>query len=140
MHLGPPRSACRSGILQRIVTTILQNPGCSFSEAEANSGRRIDVVASEVAVRQSAVVWREHNNLFYIPVTEAQGSIQLRISFRQPRADQLQFALALCIRFGKTHFESFERIENNSRHDQPSILFVVGGNDIPGGVIGCLSR
>jgi hypothetical protein len=84
--------------------TILQNPACSFSEAEANSRRRIDVVASEVAVRQSAVVLREHDNLFYIPVPQGHGQHPLRILFREPLADQLKFALALCICFLENSF------------------------------------
>ena len=43
-------------------------------------------------------------------------------------------------RFRISHFESFERIEDDLGHDQPGVLLVVGGNDIPGRVIGCLSR
>ena len=38
-------------------------------------------------------------------------------------------------RFRISHFESFERIKDNLRYDQPSILFVVGRNDIPGRVL-----
>ena len=52
------------------------------------------------------------------------------------RAHQLQFLSALCVRFGVSHFESVERVKDNLGYDQTSILFVVGGNDIPGCVPG----
>src|ERR1700691_6687145 len=42
----------------------------------------------------------------------------------------------LCARFWVSHFKSFERIKDNSGYDEPSILLVVGGNDIPRRVSG----
>ena len=55
----------------------------------------------------------------------------LKISLRELLADRPQFATALCAQFRVRHFELFERIEDNSGYDQASILFVVGGNNIP---------
>jgi hypothetical protein len=55
-----------------------------------------------------------------------------KISLRQPLADRLQFLPTLCACFGVGHSESFERIEDNLGHDQASVLFVIGRNDIPG--------
>ena len=43
---------------------------------------------------------------------------------------------ALRARLGVSHFEFIERIEDNLGHDQPGILFVVGGDDVPGRVMG----
>src|SRR5665647_1751363 len=57
-------------------------------------------------------------------------------SFRQQLADRLQFMPALCARLGVSHFESFERIEHNLRHNQPNVFLVVGRNDIPGCIPG----
>lgn len=37
----------------------------------------------------------------------------LKISLREPLTDRLQFLPALCVRFGVSHFETFERIEDN---------------------------
>ena len=96
----PPKKCLQKRDLAKNRHDDLAKSRLQFSEAEANSGRRIDVVASEVAVRQSAVVWREHNNLFYIPVTEAQGSIQL----------------------SEFHFASRVRINCNSRWRFASVL------------------
>ena len=53
------------------------------------------------------------------------------ISLRELLADRLQFAAALCARFRVGHFEFFERIEDNSGHYQPSIVLIIGGDDIP---------
>src|SRR5450759_5057482 len=58
-------------------------------------------------------------------------SLRLEFSFRQLLADRLQFLPALCARFGVSHLEYFERIEDNLRYNQSRVLFVVGGNDIP---------
>ena len=41
--------------------------------------------------------------------------------------------------FWVTHFESFDRIEDNLGHNQPSILLVVGGHHIPRGIC-CVCR
>jgi len=40
--------------------------------------------------------------------------------------------VAFFARFGIGHVEAFKRIEDNLGDDQPGVLFVVGGNDIPG--------
>jgi hypothetical protein len=40
---------------------------------------------------------------------------------------------------GESHFEAFERIEDDLGCDQPSVLFVICRNDIPGGLT-CASR
>ena len=61
-------------------------------------------------------------------------------SFREPLADRQQFPPALCARFRIGHFESFERIEDNPGNNQPGILLVVGGDDIPGRVARCWSH
>src|SRR5579863_7522703 len=47
--------------------------------------------------------------------------------------------MALCARLGVSHFELPERIEDDLRYDQTGVLFVIGGNDIPGRVVctGC---
>src|ERR1039458_5861534 len=71
--------------------------------------------------------WLAVHNAIPMP---ANGGVR-KNSFRQPLADQLQFLSALCVRFGVSHFESLECVENNLRDDQPSIFLVVGGNDIP---------
>jgi hypothetical protein len=42
-------------------------------------------------------------------------------------------------RFGIRHVESFEHIEDDLGYDQPGILLVVGGNDVPGH-IACACR
>src|ERR1700685_911867 len=44
--------------------------------------------------------------------------------------------MAVCARFRVSHFEFFERIEDNPGYYKPSVLLVVGGNDIPGFVSG----
>jgi hypothetical protein len=38
----------------------------------------------------------------------------------------------LSTHFGIRHFQSVEGVENDLRNDQPGVLLVVGGNDIPG--------
>ena len=53
------------------------------------------------------------------------------ISIRELLADFKQFLAALVARFRIGHFKTFKRIENDTRNDQPSVLFVIGGNDIP---------
>ena len=63
-------------------------------------------------------------------------TIKFKVSLREPLAHHLQFLPALCVCFGVSHFESVERIKDNLGYDQPSVLFVVGGNDIPGCVPG----
>jgi hypothetical protein len=74
--------------------------------------------------------------LVYIALSliTALSALAPKFSLREPLADRKQFAPAYCARFWKGHFESFECIENNSGYDQPSILLVVGGNDMPGRV------
>src|ERR1019366_1663546 len=52
-------------------------------------------------------------------------------SFRELLPDFKQFLATLVARFRIGHFKTFKRIENNTRNDQPSVLFVIGGNDIP---------
>jgi hypothetical protein len=37
----------------------------------------------------------------------------------------------LVARFRIGHFKTFKRIENDTGNDRPSVLFVIGGNDIP---------
>src|SRR5665213_296743 len=59
-----------------------------------------------------------------------------KISLCEPLADRQQFATVFCARFRVRHFELFERIEDNSGYYQPSILLIVGGDDIPGRVMG----
>ena len=54
-------------------------------------------------------------------------------------ADRLQFLVAFRGRLGICHVESFERIEDDLGYDQPGVLLVVGGNDIPGH-IACTCR
>src|SRR5664280_690838 len=71
--------------------------------------------------------WLAVHNAIPMP---ANGGVR-KNSFRQPLADQLQFLSALCVRFGVSHFESLECVENNLRDDQPGVFLVVGGNDIP---------
>jgi hypothetical protein len=58
----------------------------------------------------------------------------LKISLREPLADRQQILPALRARFWVSHFKSFKRIEDNPGYDEPGILPVVGGNDIPGSV------
>ena len=64
------------------------------------------------------------------------GASAFGSQLRQLLTDREQFATAICARFGKGHFESFECVEDNLGYDQSSILLVVGGNDIPGRVPG----
>src|ERR1035437_5362693 len=52
--------------------------------------------------------------------------------FHQLFANQLQFPLMFRARLWVGQFERLECVENDLRNDQPRILFVVGGNDIPG--------
>src|ERR1039458_1718886 len=76
--------------------------------------------------------WLAVHNAIPMP---ANGGVR-KNSFRQPLADQLQFLSALCVRFGVSHFESLECVENNLRDDQPGVFLVVGGNDIPWRILG----
>jgi hypothetical protein len=50
-----------------------------------------------------------------------------------------QFLMALRCGFRITHVKPFEGIDENLRHNQPSVLLIVGGNDVPGriGCAGC---
>src|SRR5450759_1020607 len=52
--------------------------------------------------------------------------------FHQLFANQLQFPLVFRAGLWIGQFERLERVENDLGNDQPRILFVVGGNDIPG--------
>src|ERR1700683_3225458 len=51
---------------------------------------------------------------------------------RQQLADGFQLCPALRGGFGICHLEAGELIKNNLRNDQAGILFVVGGNHVPG--------
>ena len=51
-------------------------------------------------------------------------------------ADRLQFQAALLRGLGIRHLESLERIEDNSGNNQPGVLFIISGNNIPGRVMG----
>src|SRR5471030_632731 len=56
-------------------------------------------------------------------------------------ADRLQFLSVLGARFWVGHLEFFEGIEKDLGHDQPRVLLVVGGNDIPRRVVsGCCAE
>src|SRR6478672_784550 len=63
-------------------------------------------------------------------------SARAQISLCELLADRQQFLPTFCARFWKSHFESFECVEDNSGYDEPSVLFVVGGDHIPGCVSG----
>jgi hypothetical protein len=58
-------------------------------------------------------------------------TVEFKVSLREPPAHHLQFLPALCVRFGVSHLERFERIKDNLGYNQPSVLFVVGRNNIP---------
>ena len=59
---------------------------------------------------------------------------QVQFLFLELLADRLQFLVALRGRLRVGHLESFEGIEDDLGYDQPGVLLVVGGNDIPGRV------
>ncbi len=62
--------------------------------------------------------------------SETGPTIKFAISRREPFAHQLQFLPAFRVRFGVSHFQCLERIKDNLGYNQPSVLFVVGGNDM----------
>jgi len=51
-------------------------------------------------------------------------------------ADRFQFSLAFCGHYRVGHLEITERIQDNLGNNQPGILFVVGGDDVPRRVMG----
>lgn len=55
---------------------------------------------------------------------------------REQFADRFQFLPALRGSLGIDHVHSLERIKENVGHDQPGILLIIGGHDVPGGVMG----
>jgi hypothetical protein len=54
----------------------------------------------------------------------------------QPFADRFQFPSAMCGCLRICHLKVIERIKNNLRDDQPGILLVIGGNDVPMRMVG----
>ena len=55
---------------------------------------------------------------------------------RKQFADRFQFPPTFRGCFGVRHLKLTERIDDNVRDNQPSILLIVGGNDIPGCMLG----
>jgi hypothetical protein len=51
-------------------------------------------------------------------------------------ADGIQFLPARCRGLGIFHLKLAQRVEHDLRYDQPRIFFVIGGNDMPGRVMG----
>jgi hypothetical protein len=58
--------------------------------------------------------------------------IWLHLSICELPADFQQFLMALVGGLWIAHLKTFECVKDDLRYDQPSVLFVVGGNDIPG--------
>ena len=66
------------------------------------------------------------------------GCLQVGVLLSELFADGLQFLAPRLVRFRIIHPELFQRIEDDLRNDQPGVLFVIGGDDIPG--CGCGAR
>ena len=60
----------------------------------------------------------------------------LRQSLREMLADGFQFSPTFWRGLGIGHLQIIERIDNNSGNDQPGVLFIIGGNDVPGCMMG----
>src|ERR1039458_10227796 len=54
----------------------------------------------------------------------------------EPFADGFQFPPTFRGGLGICHFKRIERIENNLGNNQPGIFLIIGGNDVPGRVLG----
>src|ERR1035437_2624383 len=54
----------------------------------------------------------------------------------EPFADGLQFPPTFRGGLGVCHFKRIERIQNDLGNDQPGIFLIIGGNDVPGRVMG----
>src|SRR5580658_3552617 len=67
---------------------------------------------------------------------ESQPPVKPRSSAHEPLADRLQFPSVLPARPGILHFQPCDRIQSDLRDDQPRILLIVCGHDIPRGVPG----
>jgi len=82
-----------------------------------------------------AIFYNEHSQLYYLPTLLAAESAvdwlsstsKRDFSFRELLPDFKQFLATLVARFWIGHFKTFKRIENNTRNDQPSVLFVIAG-------------
>src|ERR1035438_5193555 len=57
-------------------------------------------------------------------------------SLREQLADRFQFPPPFCGGLGICHLKFIERIQDNLGNNQPGILLIVGGNDVPGRVMG----
>src|SRR5262249_33621989 len=57
-------------------------------------------------------------------------------SFHKPTTDFLQFLQTLCRRLRIGHIEPCERVKDDLRDDEPSVLLVVGGHDVPRSFLG----
>ena len=58
------------------------------------------------------------------------------VLFSESFADGFQFPPAFRGGFGIGHLKSVKRIQDNLGNDQPGILLIIGGNDVPGRVMG----
>src|SRR5579872_5094064 len=86
------------------------------TKAEPSDWQQLEVVQAFASVSLCLRPWIEH-------------------SPHELLADFKQFLATRATRLRITHLKCFERIEDNFGYNQPSILFVVGRNDIPGRVL-----
>src|ERR1022692_2675026 len=56
--------------------------------------------------------------------------------FRELLADRLQFQPTLLGGLRICHLEILERIEDNAGHNQPGVFLIIGGNGVPGRMVG----
>jgi hypothetical protein len=61
---------------------------------------------------------------------------QFQTSRRQQLADRFQFLPTFRSRFGICHLQFIEGIQHNLGNNQAGVLLIVGGNDVPGRVMG----
>ncbi len=61
-------------------------------------------------------------------------------SFFQELADGVQFLPATLVWFWIAHFQFTERVEDHLGNDQPGVLLVIGGDDIPRSDLGARRR
>jgi hypothetical protein len=60
----------------------------------------------------------------------------IQTSLREQLADGFQFPLAFRGGLGICHFHFMERIQDNLGNSQAGVFLIVGGNDVPGRVMG----
>src|SRR5277367_5305752 len=102
--------------------------------AAATAGTAVlRIVVSNDSIKNATAISHGSNCLLE-DGTDAAGAVS-GIAARQQFANRFQFPPPFGRRLGICQLEAAESVQHNLRNNQPGVLLVVGGNNVPGRVV-----